>query len=424
MDSSRFIGPTTGSLHARSVPPVENVDRRVSVGVVSVPARGADEGRLVLAASAIHGPAGRAGLRRVARVNLDETGDLVGKHRFDLMPADVQDCAVQAALLCNVPAGGVNRSFSGAGHVLGAQPFDHNTAVTGGNVAGNDVRPMLSGSGLPGLDGGNAALCLRPTNGTALAAGCDTLRLPGGSLMPGNLCRELVGGAIREHKRDGDATVNPNGDAVVCGLGVNQAADADLPSENGSGNGCLADASFDRARQSEANPSDFWQPDPAPTAVDLLNPDLSAGKREGVMHTLFLRLRVSAKPFPRAAVCFVKRLQRALLGRDVHSPNKVELGSQCCQFASLRDVVEIVAGVFLIAPPMVAALFNGKVPDQPAHTSEPRHHRRLIGRWAQLVCEATEFHIKLYGKNKMQRQDRESGFLPGMNAGVSTAGIR
>ncbi len=73
---------------------------------------------------------------------------------------------------------------------------------------------------------------------------------------------------------------------------------------------------------------------------------------------------------------------------------------------------------------LVHALLKGKVPDQPAHARELRHQRRLIGRWAQLVCEATEFHIKLYGKNKMQCQDRERGFLPGIHAGVSTAGIR
>ena len=424
MDSSRFIGPTTGRLHARSVPPVENVDRRISVGVVSVPARGTDEGRLVLAASAIHGPAGRAGLRRVGRVNLNKTGDLVGKHRFDLVPSDVQDCAVQAALLSDISTWSVNCSFSGAGHVLGAQPFDHNAAVTGRNVAGSDVRPMLPGSGLPGLDSGNAALCLRPTNGTAFAAGCDTLRLPGGTLMPGNLCRKFVGGAIREHKRDGDATVNPNGDAVVCGFGVNQAANADLPAENGSGDGCFTDTSFYGTRQSVAKPSDLWQPNPAPTAVNLFNSDLSAGKREGVMHTLLLRLRVSAKPLPRTAVCFVKSLQGALLGRDVHSPDKVKLGSQGGQFARLCDIVEIVARVFLVAPPMVVALLKGKVPDQTAHTSELRHQRHLIGSWAQLVCETTVFHFKINRKNKMQCQDMEYGFLPGPKAGVSTAVIR
>lgn len=43
LDSSRCIICPKARLHARSVPPVENVDRCFAIGIVPVPARGADE---------------------------------------------------------------------------------------------------------------------------------------------------------------------------------------------------------------------------------------------------------------------------------------------------------------------------------------------------------------------------------------------
>ena len=93
--------------HRRRVP-TQNVNRRVAVGVVPVPARGATELRLALARSAVHGPAGRAGLGRKGWIDLHDAGRLVEQHRLDLVPAGVEDGAVEAALLGDVATRGGN----------------------------------------------------------------------------------------------------------------------------------------------------------------------------------------------------------------------------------------------------------------------------------------------------------------------------
>jgi len=50
----------------RSVPTVENILRRVQIGVVPVSTGGADKDRLALATSTVHCAAARAGLGRIA----------------------------------------------------------------------------------------------------------------------------------------------------------------------------------------------------------------------------------------------------------------------------------------------------------------------------------------------------------------------
>ena len=83
----------------RSVLPPADVNRCVVVGVGLEAACGADEARLVLAASTVHGSAGRVGLRGVVRPNLDHCTAarlaLVGK----LLKGKVVDGAADASRL-------------------------------------------------------------------------------------------------------------------------------------------------------------------------------------------------------------------------------------------------------------------------------------------------------------------------------------
>lgn len=363
--------------HRRRVP-TQDHDRSVAVGVVPVPTRGTAELRLVLSRSAVHGPAGRAGLGRKGRVHLHETMRLVEQHRLDLVPADVQDGAVQSALLCNVPA----RLRDGAGgrgrHVLRAQPLDHDCSVATGNLRRGLVRPVLADAGLLGPQGGNPALCLGVTNGATLPPGSDALRLADAPVQVGHAGGQAVAGAVREHQGDGHAPVDADSAARVGNISVDQATDGHLPAQGGAADRRLSDRSYQRARQAQLHPADLGQADTPPAAVDLLEGNLAPSVAESVVDALLLRLRIAALGFPRAAIGFIQRLQRALQGRDVNRAHKIDLGPKRGQFAGLRHVVQIVARADLVVPPMVAPLFQRDVPHKATDPGEPGEGIRLL----------------------------------------------
>ena len=65
--------------------------------------------------------------------------------------------------------------------------------------------------------------------------------------------------------------------------------------------------------------------------------------------------------------------------------------------AGRRNVVEAVAGAFLVKSPVVPALFQRQVPDQAANASELRHQNCLFFRGAQCVGVSAVSHIPVYG---------------------------
>lgn len=134
MDSTRFIGPITGSLHARSVPPVENVDSRIPIGVVDMPARGTHKGCLVLAAPFVYGSTDRACLGTKSGINLNQVSAFIGKHLFNLEPPNIQDDPVKSAFLSNVLTWGFNRSLRTLCHILGSKALDNNSPILSGNA--------------------------------------------------------------------------------------------------------------------------------------------------------------------------------------------------------------------------------------------------------------------------------------------------
>ena len=421
MASSRFIAGRTAQLDARSIPPVENVDRSVAVGIVSVPAMSADEGRLVFAAPAVNCPAGRAGLRSVGGVNLDQAGRLVGEHSLDLMPADVQDRAVEPALLCDVLPRSGNRSGSGSRHVLGAEPLNHGGAVVAGDPSGSFVRPMFADAGNLGLELGNTALGLGVTNGTTLAAGRNTLGFAGLALNGVDLGRQGVSRPIGQHQGNGDTAINANGAAVVGLVAFEQAADGNLPAERCADDSRLTDAAFHVASAAELDPADLGELYAPPAAVDLFDFDLAASKAKGVVNALALGLRITALALPRAAVSLVKVFQGALKRGGVHGPHEINVGTENCQFAGLRHIIKVVTSKRLILPPVVAALLKCEVPHKTAHASKLAESFSLFLRWTQSVCVAAKSHIKLdVGGVVPSFKWQCPAFLPGLKAGVSS----
>ena len=69
---TRFKGGVIAAIHARSDPPVKNIDRCIAISVVSMPTACTDKDRLALTASTVNAPAGGAGLRRKPRIDFDE----------------------------------------------------------------------------------------------------------------------------------------------------------------------------------------------------------------------------------------------------------------------------------------------------------------------------------------------------------------
>lgn len=382
-ETSRFDASLTAWLHARSVPPVQNVDRSIAVSVVSMAAGGADEGRLILAASAVQCPAGRAALRSIGRIDLDQSGGFVGKHRFDLMPAYIKDRTVQSALLRNIPARRNNRASSRRRHALCSQALDNHGAVVAGNRGRGFMRPMLADARDLRLEPCETALGLGVSSGATLAAAYNALGLPGLALTGGEIGRQTVSGAIGEHNRNGNATVDANGQLVIVRRFVDEAADAHLPTQCGFGDGQFTYGPSQIAGHAKFYPSYFRQFYTAPSAVKPLHGNPGRCERKGIVDTFPLGLGEATKAFPSTAITFIKRLQRPLLRRDVNGPNEIKLGAQGGQFARLVNVVQGVPGYGVIAPPVIAPLFKRQVPHKAANARKLRERHFLIRRWAK-----------------------------------------
>lgn len=128
---------------------MKNIDCSVLVGIGTEAACCADEGRLVLAASTVHGSAARTPLRGKARVHFHDTMRLVEEHRFNLVPAHVENSTVEPALLCDVAAGFLHGSGGAGGHVSGAQPLNNRSAMVPADGGCSLVRPVLADTGGP-----------------------------------------------------------------------------------------------------------------------------------------------------------------------------------------------------------------------------------------------------------------------------------
>jgi len=370
LNSSRFIARPTARLHARSVPPVEDHGRCIAVRVVSVPARGAAEARLVLSTSAVHGSTRAAGLRGIAGIDLDQFPRLVGEHGLDLVPPDIEDSSVETAFLRDVAARGLDGSRRARRHVLGAQTLDDDGSVSAANIRCRGVRPMLADAGLPCLELGDAAIGLGVADGAALASTDDALSLADSHADQIDRRWQAVACAIGQHQRDGHAAINSDIAGNYGNVVSQLAADAELPAECGADDRGLSDATLQRPRVAELHPADFWQADARPAAIELFDADLAAGERKGIVDALALELRIPTKTFPCPAKRFVQRLQSPLLWRDVNGADKIDLGAEICQLPGLRHVIEIVAGRGLKVAPVVQTLIKREVPHQATNARE------------------------------------------------------
>lgn len=399
---------------------MQNIDCSVLVGIGMEAACCADEGRLVFASSTVHGSIARTTLRGKARVHLHDTMGFVEEHCFDLVPAHVENSAVESALLCDVAAGFLHGSGGAGGHVSGSQPLNNRSSVVLADGGCGLVRPVLADTGSFCLERGNTlsggGVTVRPPLATCKNALCLTCP----SLDDVEPFRQHVGGAVGEHERHGYAPVDS--DRAVCSEALNVTVltpDADLPAERRKTDGGFRYLSRQVPRHTELDPAYLRQTDTAPAVVQALNGYLTSVESEGIVHAFLLRLRIAAKALEEAAVSIVQRLERVLLAGLADSADKVCLAAESRQFPRLRHVVQVVAGSGLIVPPVITSLLKSKIPDETADPRELQKGFFLQGVGLEPVCETTKRHtINLIWKSGSVKS--RTAFLPGLNAGVSS----
>ena len=408
LSSSRFVTSPTARLHARSVSPVKDHDRSVAVGIVPMPARGADEGRLVLAASAVHCPAGRAGLGRKGRINSYEGMRFIPQHFLNLVPAYIQDGSIQSALLFYVSPWGIHRTAARSCHVLCAQPLNDNCSILTGNGCGCFVRPVLSDTRLPCLEGSNSPLGLGVTSRPALSPRSNALRLADAPINVSNAGGKAVARSIGEHERNRYASINSNRASRIKLVCVDHTAKADVPAQSIAGDRSLSDIPQDRSRQPKLNPSHLRKPDPAPSTIDDFKANVAPVEAKSIIDAFLLRCGIASLSLPRSAVSIIKGHQRALKANSRCSADKIELSTKLGQLTRLRDVIQVVASNGLISTPVISALFKSKVPNQATDTRILAEYFGLIVAWMQRICEAAIDHkqLNMRGASKCQLEQQ------------------
>ncbi len=372
---------------------MKDIEGGIVIGIGMEAACRADEGRLVLAASTVHGSAARTRLRGKARVHLHDTMGFVEEQRFDLVPAHVENSAVEPTLLCNVSAGLLHGSGSTGGHVSGTQSLDNRSSVVPADVGCRFVRPVLADTSGLCLECYNALASKGVTVRTPLATCENPLCLTCLSLDDVEPFRQHVNCAIGEHERHRHAPINADRTLgrKVADVAV-LATDTDLPSEGPKADGRFRQFARQVPRHAELDPAYLRQTDTAPAVVQALNGYLASVEGEGVVHAFLLRLRMAAKALEEATVSIVQRLERVLLAGLADSADKVCVAAERRQFPCLRHVVQVVAGSGLIVPPVFAALLKSKIPHKTADARELKEGFLLQGVGLEPICEATKRH--------------------------------
>jgi hypothetical protein len=92
------------------------------------------------------------GLRRVRSFDLlDPAGCFVFQPGHEQTPTGFEDAPVEASLGCDVPAGILHGSGSGAGHAFDVEVLDPDHVEPAGEVGAGFLNPVLAPVAIPGL---------------------------------------------------------------------------------------------------------------------------------------------------------------------------------------------------------------------------------------------------------------------------------
>lgn len=398
LNSSRFIRGATAPVHDRQTL-AEDVDCSIVVGIHVVTATRTEKARLALAAFPVDCATFRTGLRRIGGVDLYERPaalfQLVGQHRFDAVPAHVENGSIEATLLCDA---GIMRS---CGHAPGCQRLDYNSAEFSANCSRLFMLPIGADMRRFGLEAGhNGALPAIPDR-PALSSGQDTLRDPRSLANLGKLHRKSSSRTVRQSKRDGDAPVNANcWQRANRGLEIVSHSNTGKPNALLADNACRTDFAVNWARVAILDRSDLQHLHDGPLAVQRTRPSICGLHFERFMDARPAELRV-ASAFEKLGERFVQVLQGTMLTARGNRGDPIEFAAQFGQLPTLRNVIQRLSRRALELPPVIAALLKSQVVDEPCNGRELSQLFSLLRRWIEAIF-LHPVHAGFYTMNQIR----------------------
>lgn len=375
----------------RCVPPPFDIDSGVNVGMVGVTTRDAGEARLALAAPCINDTARGAGL--TCEVSGDSHNlpaslfNLVGEDRSKLAPSRIQDGAVQASLLSDVPPRLSDAASRRASHPPGVQFFKHGNAEALRDIKRRAVVEIAANTGLPGLEPGNTRLSAAPAVRSSGAPCDDPLSLP---LLSLNLLQSRRDRKrLTSGQRNGGRYATINADHFLAGGAyflINLTGKGNVPTVRIPGDGDTLQHVASGSCISELHPPNLRQPSGAPFRAQANDGNVSSREPKRVVAPYLMVARKLAPSSEEPNKGSVQIPERLLLARVGYSSDPVEFRPQLGQFCGLLDVTELVAS----SPGY--SLLQGDIVDQTTNAGETLEQGYLLWRRRKLISEAPENH--------------------------------
>lgn len=331
-------------VHKRRVP-TQDVYRSIVVGMRAETAMTTVEDRLAFAALPVHGSAFRTGLRGIGRVDGNERAapflQLVAKDGGEAAPSLIENAPVETGFLPDVPARFLDGAFRARRHSGDAQVFhdDHGEPV--GEISADLVMPVTADAGALGGQASAALYCPEPALRPLLSPRHDTLCGTVATVDGFEAGRDGQALASGKRKRIRNASINADRRRNIGWRYVfDFAGERYVPTESVEAHGSILDYPSNRARVTEFYPSDLWQANSRPLAVDLTDFDFPPLETEGVVDALLVRCWVSSTSSEEVSECLVKIAKGLLLAGLRNGGDPIVFGAKQGKVSTLLCEIE------------------------------------------------------------------------------------
>lgn len=384
---SRFDGRATASLHGhqRRASPQDN-QSSIRVGIGAESAFDTGEGSLALTASAVHGSAGRTGLRAVGGIDLDERPaalpQLVRQFFSKGAPALVENRAIEPAFAS--PAGAHIRDF---------QIFHNHRPETRSDVPAYAMLPVGARAGDLGGDAGDAAQSLPAPIRSLRSAAEDTLSAPLLPIQPRQIgkAETLAVGQCEAHR---DSTVDADARMFVGRSFVfDLAGKANVPAQDISTDGSADNSATNSSCVTIADPSNLGDSHFAPAPIDPARRKVATLEAETVVYALLPRCRKTSasKKLPESIVKVAKSIGQRICR---YGGYPINFGPQFRDLAALTHKIESASGCRPILPPKIPPLLQAKIVNEARCTHPSVEGSFLFGGYRQAVSKRAMNHDK------------------------------
>ena len=387
--------------------PCRDVPRRIQISVVGVSADDTAEESVALATLRGDMPTHRTTLTRERGIDsFHPTSGFVLQASGERRPGSVQDGPVQARLLRHATSGLIDAAPSRADHVRHPQILDPAQVVLAGDDRGGFLHEIPAPIRCACMQSRQPSLRPATPVGSALASRQRACGLP-----DSHRGRGLVGDAIGQSQRDGDATIDTHHAAIARPLQwCWNHREGDMPTTRRIQRHPIGLPVSQVPAAPQPHPTNLRYRDPRPTPIESLHPQgLWADDAETLVASAFAPVRSPVGTGTPVRHRLGKISQRLLLHRVRTCPQPLVGGPDLGQLLALHHIVR------QRLPMMpVAELFHREVPHEPRLRAMLREqHFLLAGR-----IQAKPHHRRL-----TVRPDN-LGFLPVLKGGVSTRDFR